>query len=372
MTMSSSEHNACDSTLSVSFAQFMETCLYGPDGYYQKKAKLGGRGADFYTSAQFPLFGLTLGKYVLDWWKASGETRVIQIAEFGPGQGELAEAVCTYLAENVERDTVIRYLLVERADAMMQAQASRLSQLCPRIDFCWGKKVDAGLDFEIPTIALANEWLDALPVERVMKTDDAWLQAYVVKDATSRSHSFVWKKSTERVSKAAAHSLPIPAGHIGEVCLFYPEVLQMISCLAKLGHAVFIDYGSTYAELESGLRPEGTLRAYRQHELVNVLADAGFADITADVNWDYFGNEARQHGFTVYPLKSQAVFLMEAGILGVAEERMKTVPEKSNEHALHVADVGREIKTLVMPGGLGERFSVLTCDWNEGDARAKC
>ena len=45
----------------LTFAAFMAEALYGPEGYYARRPRLGGTGADFFTSPELhPAFGALL------------------------------------------------------------------------------------------------------------------------------------------------------------------------------------------------------------------------------------------------------------------------------------------------------------------------
>jgi SAM-dependent MidA family methyltransferase len=124
--------------------------------------------------------------------------------------------------------------------------------------------------------------------------------------------------------------------------------------------AVFFDYGITSDEWHAGVRPKGTLRGYRNHQVVDPLSLPGQTDITSDVHWDAVTVAAQDAGFTVSPLQSQGSFLMNHGILDELSELLAEQAGKPGT-GLTAAKLKNSMNQLVLPGGMGERFSVLEC-----------
>lgn len=356
-------NEAASGTGLIAFPNYMDIALYGEHGYYQRRATLGGRGADFFTAAQFPLFGRCLGKYLLGQWQQNPVAQHFQqmeIVEFGPGQGELAAAVGEYLEAVAPGELSIRYTLVEPSQHLRQVQFERLTALSGRINWEWANDIETVGSRNSHVFVLANELLDALPVEIVRRTTEGWQRGYVkVSNHQNDPLQFEWRPAEVGLAQQATAFTPVPVGQRAELCLEYERVFKACADLADSVHAVFIDYGIFRDEWEAGIRPSGTLRGFARHEWTDPLQTPGWSDITADVNWNLAVARAKDCGFMVQPIQSQAAFLMAAGIAEMAEQNLdrKTV---------------QALKTLVLPGGMGERFSVLTCEVTRGGASKTC
>jgi NADH dehydrogenase [ubiquinone] 1 alpha subcomplex assembly factor 7 len=332
----------------ISFARLMLSALYGPDGYYTKHVRIGTSGADFYTAAQSRLFAQTLARVAHRTWHSFGEPSRLQVVEFGGGQGELAAGLLFALSgllPNVEVTYRIRDIsktlssIQQTTVADVSEQAAQDLHLPPHMD--------------IPTVIFGNELLDAFPFERVKRSDEGWLQAYVHQNASEKT--LIWRKAEPRIAAWADDFVGCPVGDEAEVCLGYADFFAQAFSVAELARLVLFDYGITKREWQSGVRPNGTLRAYRGHEFVDVLTNLGQADITADVNWDAAAHEAAAAGWQVQPLVTQGNFLINQGILDLVEELSRTVPGPRRRQLTNA------LKHLVLPGGMGERFAVLEC-----------
>ncbi len=339
----------------TSFAQFMAEALYGQNGYYTQSVHIGGDGADFYTAALSPLFSFTIAQYVARIWDEFGQPEKLQIVELGAGQGELAERVREWLTEH-RPSLQFEYVIVEVSPYLEGVQRERLAQR-PGADQ-HGFNVRWGIpDSNLPTVLVANELLDALPVERIRRTKKGWEQAHVQRKQDG--FEWLWKPAPENVAKLAAEYVACPIGTTAELCLEYPDFFQRLTMYGEPLRALFIDYGIGKAEWQAGVRPEGTLRAFHRHRVTDVLQTPGLVDLTADVNWDYATACAEQAGFRVEPLLTQAQFLMQFGILDVFQSLQQNLSALSELQKR--AELTGQFKQLVYPGGMGERFSVMSC-----------
>lgn len=352
----------------ISFSQFMENALYGPDGYYTNSVSIGGDGADFYTAALSPLFSSALGRFVVDRWHQCGAPGILQVVELGAGQGELAAGVSQWLEDTLPPAVQVQYVIVEVSPRLEQKQKQKLlgpdAPLRPRIQFRWGLPSD-----DLPTVMLANEVLDALPVERVRRTKSGWMQAYMGRVEPPEKSFLVWKSAPPHLCNTADRFVACPIDTEAEICLSYGHFFARLATYGHPLEVAFFDYGITRAEWESGIRPNGTVRGYYRHQVLDVLSSPGKIDLTADVNWDYAQEAAREAGFQVVSLTSQADFLMRFGIL----DALKSAQESTlaSGAVLKQAAFTAQFKQLVFPGGMGERFAVMTCGINErGKAHA--
>ena len=147
----------------IPFSRFMELALYAPGlGYYSGGAAKLGRDGDFTTAPEIsPLFGATLARASAAIMAQSGPN----IIEFGAGTGKLARDVLTALAEmGVAVDS---YTIIELSGELRARQQEALK------DFPQVRWLD-GFPDAFHGVVLANEVLDAMPVELVVKEGAGW------------------------------------------------------------------------------------------------------------------------------------------------------------------------------------------------------
>lgn len=380
---------AADEDGLLSFRDYMDLALYGPGGYYQRLVRLGGAGSDFYTAAQFPLFGLTLGRYIYEQWQQREKQGMLRIVELGPGQGELAFWICTYLVSVLGKHSSakpipLEYRFVERSDYLRQVQQERVAPFLERIAFQWTAPSDIQSGIQLPrgdvaayVFVIANELLDALPVERVRRGSQGFERGFVrivQQKGVEEPLAEVFLPAGGDLSRIAQKYTPVPLGHIAEVCLDYENVFAACAALAREVDGVFFDYGTFADEWRQGIRPQGTLRAFYKHTLVDALARPGEADITTDVNWDLARDAANSAGLLIRDIRKQGSFLMQNGIMDVAMELTNGDSPLSDVIKVQAGllSTTAALKQLVLPGGMGERFLAFVFTKRGGSGEQGC
>lgn len=171
----------------IPFSKFMETCLYGQDGYYSsgrvkigpKEPYVGGNPElDFATSPEYSeAFGATLGRGLMKVWQAMGKPKKFQIVEMGAGEGTMAYSLLKWMEElEPEFYQAIDYTIIELGPGMINKQQGKLET----------KKVRwiNGSAYNLPVSGIngafiSNELPDAFPIERVVKVNGELKQKYV-------------------------------------------------------------------------------------------------------------------------------------------------------------------------------------------------
>lgn len=326
------EHIEENGPLTVS--DFMAFCLYDPrDGYYATRPALGGASADFLTAPEASqMFGELLGLWCAHEWDALGKPAFNWI-ELGPGRGVLMQDAWRATERIEGMHDAAALVLVEMSGPLRDEQAARL----PHAE--WATRLEDAPPG--PSLLIANEFLDCLPVRQFVRGEDGWHEKLVGIDEA--------KKLTFGLSSA----LPAPdsedePGAVREVApgmesLIY-EVEQRLH--AAPGRALFIDYGYT--------QPEGadTLQALQQHKHVDPLAAPGEADLTAHVDFARFAHLAREAGLLVHGPITQGQFLRGLGI----DYRADALAQANPQHADRLA---REMRRLTHDEEMGALFKVI-------------
>lgn len=330
----------------IAFSRFMELALYAPRlGYYSGgAAKLGGAG-DFTTAPEITsLFGAAVARAAAAIIAQSAPN----IIEFGAGTGKLARDVLTALDQEGVR--VDSYTIIELSGELRARQQEALK------DFPQVRWLD-GFPEGFSGVVLANEVLDAMPIELVLKTADGWRRQMVTVE--EGRFAYVQQELDAALGEQLARQVPdadtLPEGYLTEI---HPVACGFMASLARMfeggkGAALLFDYGFPAHEYYVDQRSGGTLMChYRHHAHPEPFYLPGLQDITAHVDFTAMALAAQDAGLDVLGYMSQAGFLLGCGI---GELLLQTDPED----AVRYLPQSKAVQKLVAPSEMGELFKVL-------------
>jgi len=333
------------------FPAFMEAALYEPGlGYYVSEGAIFGPAGDFVTAPELsPLFAACLAHAVGGLLTGEGD----ELVEFGAGSGRLAAELVAALARGGRAPR--RYRIVEPSPVLRERQR-RLLEGAPRAAtaFEW---LDAPPREPWTGVAIANEVLDALPVDRFRITRDGCEAIGVAADG----EDFRWEAGPADAGLAAAVAAlqrrlpePMPAGYVSELRTGQGAWLRAATATLSRGAFLAIDYGLPGAQYYHASRDGGTLCGFRRHRRVeDPLAAPGTRDLTAWVDFSALAQAARAAGLEPAGFATQAHFLLENGI----DSELARLTEGAAEagRAAHA----QAAATLLLPGEMGERCKVM-------------
>lgn len=357
------------------FAAFMAEALYAPGlGYYAAGARKFGPAGDFITAPEVSsLFGDCLarqGAEVFGHLRAAAGPP-LTLVEYGAGSGALAVQVLRSLAELGELPDT--YAIVEVSAELRERQAEAVAALPPALAarVCWWPGHAAA---PWRGVLLANEVLDALPVERLRVGANGLEQCFVV--ANEAGLALDWQPAVPALRSWFADiakelplpsSLSLPVGTEFEACLAAGPWVQDALAQLAAGVAIYLDYGLPRAQLYSPTRPRGTFSAFcrhRQHE--DALWHPGLQDLTAWVDFTGVAEAGLAAGAYVAGFTTQAQFLVNAGLDAAYAERLARLEagesgeQSASTRAFKLAALAQGAQRLVMPQEMGERFKVLS------------
>jgi SAM-dependent MidA family methyltransferase len=330
----------------IAFERFMELALYAPGlGYYSGGAAKLGQAGDFTTAPEIsPLFGAALARVAAAIIAQSAPA----ILEFGAGTGKLARDVLTALREaGVELDS---YAILELSGELRGRQQEALR------DFPQVRWLDA-MPAAFSGVVLANEVLDAMPVQLVRKDEGGWQELMVTVE--EGAFAFVPRPADAKLAARIARQVPdadlLETGYLTEVhetgCGFMASLAAMLA--AGKGAAFLFDYGFPAHEFYLDQRNGGTLMChYRHHAHPEPFYLPGLQDITAHVDFTAMALAAQDGGADVLAYMNQASFLLGAGM---GELLMAMDPEDARTYL----PASRAVQKLVSPAEMGELFKVL-------------
>jgi SAM-dependent MidA family methyltransferase len=332
----------------IPFSRYMELCLYHPQlGYYSRNAEQFGKAGDFYTSSDVhAVVGRLLARQFDEMWRVLGSPETITLKELGPGRGLLAQDLLDW-SEKIfpQFFRALGYVLVEQSGALRERIGPTLSRHFESGKARFGSTESSA---DSPTIVLANEFFDALPVEIVSSKG-------ALRIGVDRGH-FVesWAPaSPEELEFLDRYSIHPEEGERVEVPLEGQKCIVSASRFER-GFFVVIDYGYTREEQLAG-RHRGTVKAIRQHSIsANPYEAPGEQDITADVNFTALAAAAEKQGLHAQKVITQSQFLM-----GIGEANQFADAFQDCRLPQERAKVALQLKHLVTPAGMGESFHVL-------------
>jgi SAM-dependent MidA family methyltransferase len=316
----------------VTFAQFMDHCLYDPEqGYYLRGREIFGPEGDFYTVAHtHPAFAQVLADAFSSHVRAMKLSAPVHFVELGAGEGILGRQIL----KNLEEKHPSLHKNVEYVP--LEVRQGELPSKITGIIFC-------------------NEFFDALPVHRVRVRERKLKEVYVqieagriteVEDELSDPRILDYMKAGFRKWRE---------GWQYEANLAMTEWLAELDRRVVRGSLFTFDYGYTWEEYDSARRPEGTLLMYRRHQaMMDPYLYLGEQDITAHLNFEVMLEVGRRLGWSSEPLKTQRQFLMEGGLaqLLLEEEEQGLLNPSRLEERL-------SLKRLVQPGGISDTMKCL-------------
>ena len=308
------------------FDRFMELALYAPGlGYYVAGARKFGRGGDFVTApAISPLFGLCLARQCREVLAALGGGDLI--LEPGPE-------------------------LRERQRELLQA---RHPDLADRIQ--WLHDLPPGFS----GVLVANEVLDALPVQRFQVREGGEIAEILVKPRGAGWEEMVAEPRspglTEAVQALWAQGLAQAPGYASEINPRLGPWIHALAASLDRGLMLLIDYGYDRADYYRPERGMGTLMCHYRHQAHgDPYVHLGLQDLTAHVDFSAAASAGRVAGLAVAGFTTQAHFLIALGLDDLLAERMSGDPGTTEEDLRWLLGA----KQLVMPSAMGERFRVL-------------
>jgi SAM-dependent MidA family methyltransferase len=346
------------------FSRFMDAALYAPGlGYYMTGRPIFGAEGDYVTAPELsPLFAACLASALAELLAKTGGDEIV---EFGAGSGLLAVMVLIGLAR---RDALPRrYRIVEVSPVLRDRQRAffgrfpGVAALRDRVEW-----LDAPPHDEWRGVALANEVVDALPVER-FRVRAGSCEALGV---SAGGNGFRWQARPAGATLAEAvkriqQRLPVPMaeGYVSEWRPGLPAWVEDASASLAKGAMLIIDYGLPRPQYYHASRDGGTLCGFRRHRRVeDALACPGIQDLTAWVDFSALADAANACGMETGGFATQAHFLISVGIERELAALVAGAEERDRLALNHNA------ATLLLPGEMGERFKVMALTRNSGDA----
>ena len=323
--------------------KFIELALYNKNsGYYMKKNPFGKKG-DFITAPNITrLFSEIVAIWIITFWKSIGSPKKFNLIELGAGNGEMMKVINETLKNFPECFNACKFIIHEKSDFLIKQQKKNL---CTE-KILWVKNIKKINSY--PTLYIANEFFDAIPIKQFFKKKDGWIERFV-KLKNLKKAEFNEKKTN---IKKLEDKLKFKISKNQNVIEYSPEAFKYLKTICEIiqkndGGILIIDYGYLNSKMHE------TLQAIKNHKYSNVIEDIGESDITYNINFNLFEKFISQFSNLKSIVTNQKKFLTSMGILQRAEMVSKNIPFSKK------ADLFYRIRRLIDEKQMGTLFKVM-------------
>ena len=330
-------------SLNFPLDKFIDFSLYNEKfGYYMKKNPFGKKG-DFITAPNISrLFTEMIAIWIISFWKSLGSPKKFNLIELGAGNGEMMKTLIESFENFPEFLKSCNFIIHEKSPFLIKEQKKKLKKL----EILWISKIDKLK--KIPSIFIANEFFDALPIKQFRKKENTWFEKFVNYTNKDKAFFFEKKANIKKIEKNIGFKISKNQNFIeySELCLNY---LKKISKIIKKnnGGLLLIDYGYIDGNMKN------TLQAVSDHKIANILKNIGNSDITHYLNFNLYQNFIKKIGGLDINLTSQEKFLIKMGI----KERAEIISK--NKNFLKKADIYYRLQRLIDQKQMGSLFKVM-------------
>ncbi len=342
----------------ISIEDYMTDALSHPhEGYYMTRHAIGKDG-DFTTAPEISqVFGELIGLWLVQSWHDLGSPNRFNLVELGPGRGVLMDDILRAARLRPEFIKACSIYLVETSGRLRHEQKKRLT-LHKEAHIHWADKFEDIPD--APTLVIANEFFDCLPIQQYQKTKTGWHERMIGLDHNNNL-TFELAPAPSKPAHPLGYDQPVSTCNTpndpqpakdDDILEISPSAKKITKVIAQFlsknnGRALFIDYGhysSAYGD---------TFQSIRDHQFWPPLQSPGKADLTAHVDFQQIAETSLHEGIGVYGPLAQGPFLDRLGI----SYRVETLSRGKTEEEIITLRDG--VSRLISPNQMGELFKVM-------------
>ncbi|KAI1720240.1 putative s-adenosyl-L-methionine-dependent methyltransferase domain-containing protein [Ditylenchus destructor] len=315
----------------ITVHEYMALCSGSAAGYYGHSELRPKESftSDFITSPELSqVFGEMIGIWIINELLNTGYQGPWQLVELGPGTGTFMKDILQMNNLSVHLVEVSQTLTTMQRKKLISTEFANVVSTSSGVPLHWHKTFD-----EVPkdkfTVFIANEFFDALPIHQFSRNSEGkWREVYVTLDKSGENFCFMLSRSENIHTKTLLPEYVRDNNSRNHWELSPRTITTALAICDRItshgGFFLTIDYG------HDGSRLHPSLRAYKEHKLVDPLTSPGEVDITADVDFGYLRTALADKCLTFGPIE-QKVFLSELGVdyrIRQLLEQCKTAEEK--------------------------------------------
>ena len=322
--------------------KFINKVLYDKKkGYYNKSNPIGYEG-DFVTAPNISImFSEMIAIWIISFWEKIGSPKNFNVVELGAGNGEMMCQILNTIKKFKNFEQSSNFFIFEKSKYLKKIQKKKIK--FDKIKWISSlRKIST-----YPTIFVANEFFDALPIKQFINKKNIWYEKYILNK--NKSLKFFDKKiNKETIEKLLKQKILKNQNFIE----FSPLANVILSSITKIikknnGGLLIIDYGYKNKKMFD------TLQSVKKHKKNNLLENIYKADITHLINFNFLEKKIKDLKISSVNLTTQREFLLKMGILERAEIISKKMPFSKK------SDIYFRIKRLIDKKQMGTLFKVL-------------
>ena len=327
----------------ISLDKFIDYCLYDKKvGYYITQNPFGETG-DFTTAPNISrLFSEMVAIWTINFWEHLGSPKKFNLIELGGGNGEMMKIMIESFKRFPSFIKSCNLFMYEKSPKLIKQQKKNIQFK----NIKWIKKF-VKIN-KAPTIFLANEFFDAMPVKQFSKKGNCWYEKFV-NISSEKKLSYIYKKTNIKILEK---KLKFNISNKQNFVEYSPEGLEYLNKIFKIikqnkGGILIIDYGYFQKKMRN------TLEAIHNKKYSKVLENIGNSDITYHLNFNLISEIAKKFYKLNVNYTNQSYFLKKLGIYQRAEiiSKNKTFSQK--------ADIYYRLKRLISKNEMGKLFKVM-------------
>ncbi len=352
---------------SVGFYEYMDWALNDPQfGAYATGRLRIGKDGDFVTSASLgkdfcELLTIQLVELFRQLQAKIPANQKLTLVEVGPGEADLIldfiSSIEKYSPDIFNR---LEIVLIELNEGMVTRQKNKLSSV-KNVSIRWSNFEELEIN-PVIGVMIANEVLDALPVERIVFRGDEILREAITLfekegnqmiTSTTLPLTSSLTRSIEDICVKYDFNIPPKGANDGWTSEWHIELnpwLEKASKALKFGPLLLIDYFLKASRYYSPSRSTGTLLAYRNQKATSDLfLNPGSYDLTSHVCLETLKFYAAENGWSFIGETLQGEALLALGLSGRLYS-LQSLPNSELDQALERREA---LLRLVDPYGLG-------------------
>ena len=327
----------------LSLDKFIEESLYNKKfGYYMKKNPFGREG-DFVTAPNISvLFSEMIAIWIISFWENMGCPKKFNLIELGAGNGEMMRVLVSSFEKFPKFKNSCKINILEKSKLLKKLQKKNIK----KEDINWLKNLDE-LN-SLPSIFVANEFFDALPIKQFIKIEKIWHERYIKFNNQIKPEFLDIPFDIHKLEKKVKFKISTNQKFI-EYSPLLSKYINNITRKISLngGGILIIDYGNTDKEMKN------TLQAVSKHKYSNILDNIGNSDITFNLNFFLINQMIIKFNSVSSTITTQKKFLTKIGILKRAEIISKNILFSKK------ADIYFRVKRLIDKNQMGNLFKVM-------------
>ena len=323
--------------------KYIEESLYNKEfGYYMKKNPFGEKG-DFITAPNISiLFSEMIAIWIISFWENLKKPKKFNLVELGAGNGEMMKTLINTFDKFPLFKDACSINILEKSKLLKNIQRKNIKNQNVK----WLKNLNELNNS--PSIFIANEFFDALPIKQFIKKENKWYDRHVKLNNNKKPVYVDLLFDMQKFEKKIKFKISYKQKFIEYSPLAMNYLKNMINKIKNNnGGFLIIDYGYTNNEFKN------TLQAVSKHKYSDVLDVFGKSDITYNLNFNLINKIIKKLNLFNILITNQEKFLTKLGILQRAEILTKNMPFSKK------ADIYFRIKRLIDEKEMGDLFKVM-------------